>query len=601
MSKIKVMSENLANKIAAGEVVERISSVVKECVENSIDAHAQNIKVELWDAGKKKIRITDDGIGMDKNDAINAFKRHATSKLYKDDDLFFINTLGFRGEALPSIAAVSEVLLETYDGTEGTSVHIKGGETLDVGVAPSRQGTVLTISNLFYNTPARLKYLKSEPSELSNVSQYLERLALSYPKVSVVLLNNGSIVMRTTGSGDLLKTIHEIYGKDVSSNMLAIKGSNDDYDVSGYVSKPIVQRSTRNFMTTIINGRVIKNLELNKIINDAYYTYKPDSTYPIVVISIETDPTLIDVNIHPTKQDIKFSKMGELRDVLTKAIKDALYETMLIPDALYFEKGKNNEESADDDLLESLPSALFVKENEEAPIETRAQLSDNSFDHIKPIYKDDAPIEAMQKKFEFSDGKNVEVKALELHPVGIALGTYIIAENEDGVFLIDQHAAVERINYEKVLAGLLTNDNVSMIIPMQIELSGSDMAEIKNHLHVLSNMGFDVEEFGINTLRINAHPIWIKKGKELETIRTIIDLVIEAHGDFDPIKFNDKVAATIACKKSLKGNTRITLDLAAIILKELVLCDNPYNCPHGRPTIIKFTTYELEKMFKRVM
>lgn len=601
MSKIKVMSENLANKIAAGEVVERISSVVKECVENSIDAHAQNIKVELWDAGKKKIRITDDGIGMDKNDAINAFKRHATSKLYKDDDLFFINTLGFRGEALPSIAAVSDVLLETYDGTEGTSVHIKGGETLDVGVAPSRQGTVLTISNLFYNTPARLKYLKSEPSELSNVSQYLERLALSYPKVSVVLLNNGSIVMRTTGSGDLLKTIHEIYGKDVSSNMLAIKGSNDDYDVSGYVSKPIVQRSTRNFMTTIINGRVIKNLELNKIINDAYYTYKPDSTYPIVVISIETDPTLIDVNIHPTKQDIKFSKMGELRDVLTKAIKDALYETMLIPDALYFEKGKNNEESTDDDLLESLPSALFVKENEETSIETMVQLSDDSSDHINPLYKDDVPIEATQKKFEFSDGKNVEVKALELHPVGIALGTYIIAENEDGVFLIDQHAAVERINYEKVLAGLLTNDNVSMIIPMQIELSGSDIAEIKNHLHVLSNMGFDVEEFGINTLRINAHPIWIKKGKELETTRTIIDLVIEAHGDFDPIKFNDKVAATIACKKSLKGNTRITLDLAAIILKELVLCDNPYNCPHGRPTIIKFTTYELEKMFKRVM
>ena len=526
MSKIRTMSETLANKIAAGEVVERISSVVKECVENSIDAGAQNIKVELLDAGKKQIKIIDDGCGMNREDACNAFKRHATSKLYKDDDLFFINTLGFRGEALPSIASVSEVMLETFDGDVGTSVHIKGGETLEVGVAPSRKGTTISISNLFYNTPARLKYLRSEPSELSNVTQFLERLALSYPKISFVLANNGAVTLRTSGSGVLLKTIHEVYGSNVSSNMLEVKGSNDDYDINGYISKPIIQRSNRNFMNTIINGRVIRNIELNKIINDAYYTYKPDSTYPIVVIKIETDPTLIDVNVHPTKQDIKFSKMGELRDLLTKVIKEALYETMLIPNAIMETPfGDSEDENFDDEFIESqLPSALFVREEDELPQNVR--LSEES----EPKKRID-----VQTEIEFAPQKNVQIKALELHPVGIAMGTYIIAENKEGVYLIDQHAAVERINYEQVLKGLLTNKAKTLLVPLQIELSSSDMTCIKSHFDMLESMGFDLEEFGINTIRVNAHPIWIKESLESDTIRAIFDLVIEEKEGFDMI------------------------------------------------------------------
>lgn len=590
MSKIRLMSETLANKIAAGEVVERISSVVKELVENSIDAGAKTIKVELQDAGKKQIRVIDDGIGMDKDDALNAFKRHATSKLYKDDDLFFINTLGFRGEALPSIASVSEVTLETFDGQTGTSVHMKGGEVLEVGVAPSRQGTIITVSNLFYNTPARLKYLRSESTELFNVTQYLEKLALSYPEVSVTLTNNGSVPLRTSGSGVLIKTIHEIYGSQVSANMIEINGSNDDYDVSGYISKPIIQRSNRNFINTIINGRVIRNADLIKIINDAYYTYKPDTVYPIVVIKIETDPTLIDVNIHPTKQDIKFSKMGELRDILTKAIKNALYETMLIPNALY---GKKEPEQPDDlDIIEEqLPSALFAHE---PPDLTREVKFCEVNEHTK--MKED-----IQAELHFASAKNEEVRALELYPVGIALGTYIIAENGEGVYLIDQHAAVERMNYEKVLKSLLTKNKKMLLVPMQIELTSSDMTAIKSHMSLLEEMGFELVEFGINTLRVNAHPTWVKEGFEEDTIKTVFDLIIEEKGKFDPLKFNDKVAATVACKKSLKGNTRITLEMAKTILENLVLCDNPYNCPHGRPTIVKFTKYELEKMFKRAM
>lgn len=590
MSKIKVMSDILSNKIAAGEVIERISSVVKELVENSIDAKAKNIKVELIDAGKRQIRVTDDGIGMDAIDAKACFKRHATSKLYKDDDLFFINTLGFRGEAIPSIASVSEVLLETYDGQNGKSIHVKGGEIIEEGIAPSRKGTIFTVTNLFYNTPARLKYLKSEPTELANVTAFLEKLALSHPDISFVLSNNNLVSMRTTGSGDLLKTIHEIYGKEVSSNMIKIKGSNDDYDISGYISKPIIQRSTKNFMHTIINGRVIKNIDLNRIINDAYYTYKPDSVYPIVVIDIDTDPTLIDVNIHPSKQDIKFSKMNELREVLTSSIKDALYNTMLVPDAFIKEstqeEGEDEEDSYSESFLERLPKNLFIKENE-----TQEKHSSTS---------DELDKNSTQENLFSKQEKNKEIKSLKLYPVGIALGTYIIAENEEGVYLIDQHAAVERINYEQVLKGLITNESISMLVPITIELSSSEMEILKNKMQYLLGLGFEIVEFGINTFKINAHPAWIKEGIEYATIRTIFDLVIEEE-KFDPVRFNDKLAATIACKKSLKGNTRITLDLASIILEDLVKCDNPYNCPHGRPTIIKFTKYELEKMFKRAM
>lgn len=582
MAKIKVMSENLANKIAAGEIVERISSVVKELTENAIDAKSTIIKVELEESGKKSIRVVDNGIGMDRIDAKNAFLRHATSKIYKDDDLFFINTLGFRGEALPSIASVSEVVLETFDGEIGTKVHIKGGVLLGVSSAPSRKGTVIEVTNLFYNTPARLKYLKSDASELGSVILFLEKLSLSRPDISISLKNNGSLIFSTSGTGDLLKTIHEIYGMDVSANMLEINNVGEDYAISGYISKPSIQRSNKNHITTIINGRIIRNNDINKMINEGYYTYKPDNLYPIVVINIETDPTLVDVNIHPTKQDVKLSKLDELSKTLVDAIKKALYNSVLIPKAV----GHEEENVEYDLLLDKLPESLFVSEGEE-------KYSMNSFERNE---KDE-----VQMNIDFkTDGRNEEIKKLELYPVGIALGTYIIAENDEGIFLIDQHAAQERVNYEKVLKGIITKSSETMLIPITIELSKSDFEAVKHNINHLTDIGFEMEEFGINTYKINAHPTWIKKGFEEDEIRKVIDTLIEEE-KFNATRFNDKVAATIACKASIKGNMRITLDEAEFLLKELVLCDNPYNCPHGRPTIIKFTKYELEKMFKRVM
>lgn len=581
MSKIQIMSENLANKIAAGEVVEKISSVVKELCENSIDANAKNVIVSLLDGGLKSIEVIDDGDGMDRSDATLAFGRHATSKLLRDDDLFFIDTLGFRGEALPSIASVSKVVLKTCASDIGTLLEIKGGKEEKLEDADARRGTSIKVTDLFYNTPARLKYLKTEASELAGCVSLLERLALSHDKVAFTLTNNDKVLVRTTGSGNLHKCIHEIYGLNVSSKMIEVKASNDDFDVYGYVCKPEILKSNRNHFITMVNDRVVKNYDINRAINDAYYTYKPDTKFPIVVLKINTDPTLIDVNIHPTKQDIKLSKINELYDLIYNTIKDALYKTLLIPDAV--KKPEYNE--IKDHYVEN-----FVREVEKETDEYKEsnQVSlDLSYEEEK-----ESPIIV-----------NEELKSLVLYPVGVALGTYIIAQNEEGVYLIDQHAAQERVNYERYLKALKESDvsTTGLLFPITIELSSSEFLIVKNNLSVLLDMGFKVEEFGVNTFVFKEHPTWLKTGYEEESIHKIVDILIGNNGGFDPVKFNEHIAITLACKMSIKANMRISNEAVEELLQELVLCDNPYNCPHGRPTIIKFSIYDLERMFKRVM
>ncbi len=585
MSKIHVMSEALANKISAGEVVERSSSIVKELVENSIDAASTEIKVELIKGGLESIKVTDNGIGMDKEDALLAFGRHATSKILRDDDLFFIDTMGFRGEALPSIASVSEVELKTSDGIDSTYIHIKGGEVLENTSGDLRVGTSITVTNLFYNTPARLKYLKAENTETYNSVSLIEKLALAHPGIKFSLSNNGRIIVKTSGSDNLLKTIHEIYGLNVSNKMLEFSSSNNDFDIYGYICKPEILRSNRNDLNTFVNDRVIRNSEINKAINDAYHTYKPDGKYPVVVLKINTDPTLVDVNIHPTKQDVKISKMPELYDLIYTTIKDTLYNNLLIPNAL-------KEESVNiikDSVIADIVTSMAKKEAEPHQTELNFQVS----------------IEENTPELKTSDELivNKEMKSLVLYPVGLALGTYIIAQNEEGIYLIDQHAAQERVNYERYLNALRKKEVTTtyLLIPITIELSASDFLTLKENLHILTDMGFILEEFGVNTYVVKAHPTWILQDYEEESIRKIIDLVIDIKDKFDPIKFNDHLAATLACKMSIKANMRISHEAQQELLNELVMCDNPYNCPHGRPTIIKFSIYDLERMFKRVM
>lgn len=582
MNKIKVMDETLANKIAAGEVVEKCSSIVKELCENSIDASSTKIVINLSEGGKKLIEVIDNGVGMSESDAILAFQRHATSKIYKDDDLFFIDTLGFRGEALPSIASVSRSELKTSDGSAGTHIVMEGGKLLLHESCEAREGTLIRISNLFYNTPARLKYLKSEQSELASCTSFVERLALSHPEISFHLNHEGHPVVKTSGSNDLLKTIHEIYGLQVSSKMIEIKGSNDDFDLYGYICKPEILKSNRNHMIVIVNDRIVKNMDINRAINDAYYTYKPDIKYPIVVLKINTDPTLIDVNIHPTKQDIKLSKMDVLYDLILKTMKDALYQNLLVPNAVERIPISN---PIKNELINHI-----IKDVEEEYTSSNTQ---TTFDFVV-TEKEDSIEDAVV---------NPEMKELKLYPVGVAHGTYIIAENEVGVYLVDQHAAQERVNYERNMEALRQKKTTTtnMLFPITIELSGSEFLRVKEEEEHLKDLGFLIEEFGMNTFVFKGHPTWIREGYEEESIRRIIDLIVSGISSINPVKFNESVAITLACKMSIKANMHISKEAQEELLDELCRCDNPYNCPHGRPTIIKFTIYDLERMFKRSM
>lgn len=596
MSKIKVMDEVLANKIAAGEVVEKTMNVVKELVENSIDAKSSEITIKLIDSGVKEIEVSDNGVGMDKEDAMMAFSRHATSKLKNLDDLFYIESLGFRGEALPSIASVSNVRLKTSDGTKGTLVTLEGGENMQVSSCDLQEGTTITVSDLFYNTPVRLKYLKNLYIELANIVEYVDKMALSYPDIKFCLINNDKVLLRTDGSGELLKVIYQIYGADITKKMINISGENDDYYVSGYISYPEVTKSNRNGITTLVNGRVIRNNELNKIITDAYHTYIPKDKFPIIVLNIDVDPILIDINIHPTKMDIKFSKMDTLKELVIDLISKKLKQLTLIPTA-------------------AVRDVSFVSEVREQIREEKEDI-DSPY---KDIFKDKTSYEEIKLDFEIAEAEENYKKTTEdnmtaeddevqekeeyrikkMEPKGIVYSTYIIAENEDGMYIIDQHAAAERINYEKVLKSLKEKlVIVDLLIPIKIELSANEFLIIRENFSLLEEYGFMAEEFGINTIIVRSHPSWISDEVAEECIRKVVDIIITKEAfDFD--LFVWRMAATMACRMSIKANDYISYDDQLFLLDTLRKCENPFTCPHGRPTIITYTKYDLEKLFKR--
>lgn len=585
MSSIKVMNEILANKINAGEVVEKCVSIVKELVENSIDAGSDDIKIYLKESGLKEIKIIDNGIGMDKEDAILAFQRHATSKLLKEDDLFNINTLGFRGEALPSIAVISEVVLKTTKDNVSTLIHIKGGKLLENTSCEARSGTTITVSNIFYNTPARLKYLKSPYSELANIVDYINKIALSYPNIKFKLVNDDKELLNTDGSSNLLKVIKEIFGLDVAKRMIYIKDENEDYEIDGYISLPEVTRRTKNNMITLVNGRVIKNYELNNTINDAYHTFKEDSRYPIVVLNIKADPVLLDVNIHPTKLDVKFSNFENLTELITKSITSALKTKLLIPKIEAKEKI-------------SVPTYEEIKLDFNSTIEEEQQEYKKNLENY--INGNDILKKEIEEETVVEQIKNNE-KLEELYPIGIALGTYIICENDKGIYLIDQHAAKERINYEKYKY-ILTHpkqDSISLLIPIILEYPLNEYIIIKENIDFIRSLNIEIEDFGSNSFRITAHPTWLPSGFEEEAIKKILDLIINKEKDFSIEKFNDRLAMTVSCKMSKKANTYSSISEMENLIKDLKKCNNPYHCPHGRPTIIHYSIYELEKLFKR--
>ena len=590
MSRIKQMDEILANKIAAGEVVERCSSVVKELVENSIDAKSSEIRIDLLEAGTKEIKVTDNGIGMDKDDAILAFSRHATSKIKTEDDLFHINTLGFRGEALASIAAVSHVHMETCDGDIGTVVDINGGKLDSVKPGISRVGTQIIIRDLFYNVPARLKHLKSLYTELASITDYVNKIALSHPDIKFVLTNNNSVLLNTDGSGNLLKVIKAIYGIETVKKMVDVCASDNDYEISGFISLPEVHRSSRNTMITLVNGRVVRNQELNRVINDSYHSYKPDNRYPIVVLNIILDPSQVDVNIHPTKMDIKFSKLEELKELISNMIKKVLSEGIFIPDAL-----ENNESVIEKPkYVEQIIDFEKVKEDSEEYVIIDNGYNTNLFD-LNDLKKENV----VEKKEIIEKEEIVRYPSLEV--VGIIHKTYIVCQNETGAFLVDQHAAKERCNYELFLSemGKPIQHKISLLFPYTLEYSAEEFIILKNHFDVLNNIGFEIEEFGINSVIVKAHPNWLSAEAIEDDIRKILDLILEVGKNFSIEKFNEKFATMMACRHAIKAGDYISLEEASKLLEDLKKCKNPFNCPHGRPTTISFTNYEIEKMFKR--
>ena len=586
MSKIQVMDEVLANKIAAGEVVEKCMNVVKELVENAIDANSTNIKIDLIDSGVKEIKVSDNGIGMDKEDAVKCFSRHATSKLFSVSDLFHIRSLGFRGEALPSIASVSNLTLKTSDGTTGTLVTIKGGKIENIENSDLLQGTTITVKNLFYNTPVRLKYLKSLYTELSYITDYVNKMALSYPNISFSLTNNEKLLLKTDGSNRLLKVINDIYGLSVTKKMLEIDSSNEDYNLKGYISYPEIQKSNKNNIIILVNGRVIRNQEVLKYISETYHEYMPVDKYPIVVIKIEVDPSLIDVNVHPTKMDIKFSKLETLKDLIIKTIKDKLDSLTLIPDASLETKIEDNK---------TYISTVYT------PREFTEFDSSKKEEEFNQIEEMTLNLDIKEEETEYQKVDKKE-RIKKMYPVGVVHGTFIVAQNEDGMYLIDQHAANERINYEYFLKEMSNpkRDTIELLVPVTLEFTNNEYIILKENFKLLDELGIEYEEFGYLTIAIRRIPLWLNKNNLENLLRHIIEIIISNEG-FDISKFIDKVAKSVACKASIRANENITLKDMEILIDRLRECDNPFTCAHGRPCIITYSRYDLDKLFKRAL
>lgn len=599
MSKIQVMDEVLANKIAAGEVVEKCMNVVKELVENAIDAKATSIKIELMDSGVKEIKVTDDGIGMDREDAVLAFSRHATSKVKNENDLFHIGSLGFRGEALPSIASVSNVTLNTNNGVVGTEVEIHGGKLIAVNPSELAKGTSILVRDLFYNTPVRLKYLKSLYTELAYITEYVNKMALSYPEIRFVLTNNDKVLLKTDGSGRLLKVINDIYGLSVTKKMIEIKNENEDYQISGYISYPELQKSNKNAITLLVNGRVIRNLDIIRYITDSYHTYIPQDRYPIVVMKIDVDPILVDVNVHPTKMDIKFSKMDTLKDLITKTITSKLESLTLIPDAIL-------ETTVDENRTRI--STVYTPDRFQEFDENKKEEEFQEFEKMTLTFETQEETTPYQKN-SVEDNNTTSVttevkkeRIKKMYPVGLVHGTYIIAENEDGMYIIDQHAANERVNYEYYLREMSNPKpiTIDLLVPITLEFASNEYIILKEHFDILDQLGIGYEEFGFQTLLIRSVPVWLTKSNIEVALRKIFD-IITVREDFRLDRYLDHIAATVACKASIKANDHIELSSMEVLLERLRSCENPFTCPHGRPTIITYSKYDLEKLFKRSM
>lgn len=662
MGKIQELSERLANQIAAGEVVERPASVVKELVENAIDAKATQIDILIEEAGLKKIQIVDNGEGISQDDVENAFKRHATSKIHNRDDLFRIRTLGFRGEALPSIASVSEMTLETAtaDETQGSYLFLKGGKIEEHRPASLRTGTKITVENLFFNTPARLKYVKSLQTELSNIGDIVNRMALSHPNIAFRLVHDGHKMLSTSGTGDLKQTLAGIYGVATAKKMLKVEAKDLDFTLNGYVSLPEVTRASRNYLSVIINGRYIKNYALNKAIINGYQSKLMVGRYPIAVLEITMDPLLVDVNVHPTKQEVRLSKEKELMELISRGIAESLRQINLIPDVgenpsfkrkvekihteqldlpleeqpkkksdlnydpktgIFYVEPKPSEPfetpvPLKEEIVEKTMAVPLETEQEKAAIveETPEPLIEEVVSEEEQVYEEVANADHPEFDLSTQSGEKVIKQAItkleneqpkERFPMleyfGQMHGTYLFAQSKDGLYIIDQHAAQERIKYEyfREKIGDVSDDLQELLVPFVLDYPNNDAIKLKEKSELLQEVGIYLEEFGPNSFIVRAHPTWYPAGQEESIIREMIDMLLIT-GSVSVKKFREATAIMMSCKRSIKANHHLNEAQARVLLTDLAQCENPFNCPHGRPVLIHFSNSDMEHMFKRI-
>ncbi|WP_042356186.1 DNA mismatch repair endonuclease MutL [Bacillus rubiinfantis] len=638
MGKIIQLDDALSNKIAAGEVVERPASVVKELVENSIDAGSTVIEIEVEEAGLAKIRIIDNGVGIEEEDVLLAFERHATSKIKDENDLFRIRTLGFRGEALPSIASVSRLEMRTSTGEgAGNLVVIEGGKVVTFEKSSSRRGTDIIITDLFYNTPARLKYMKTIHTELGNITDVVNRLSLAHPEVAFRLIHNERKLLQTNGSGDVRQVLAAIYGMTIAKQLVPVSAQSLDYKINGYVSMPEVTRASRNYISTMINGRFIKNYPLVKAIQEGYHTLLPIGRYPIALMNIEMDPLLVDVNVHPSKMEVRMSKETELNELVTTAIKTVFKSKVLIPTS-YSSIKKQTEQSEQTvlDLNEGtvtpeaveekkkLASSWPEKENRatEKPIDSRmVEVTDSLPSQQNQKYIDEQfPLDTNGSEVvptEYSIAEQIYEKPIasqapvpeqnesrvpRMYPIGQMHGTYIFAQNENGLYIIDQHAAQERLKYEyfREKVGMVAAELQELLVPLTFEYSPDEYIKITEYREELEKVGVFLEEFGLNSFIIRSHPQWFPKGQEKEIIEEMIEQLL-AMKKVDIKKLREEAAIMMSCKASIKANRHLRNDEIQALLDDLRKASDPFTCPHGRPIIVHYSIYEMEKMFKRVM
>lgn len=742
MANIRVLDEQLANQIAAGEVVERPASVVKELVENAVDAGSTTIDLTIEEGGLNLIRVIDNGSGIQPEEVETAFQRHATSKLLSSADLFRIASLGFRGEALPSIAAVSRVECissPTADGL-GYRLSIEGGTIKQQGPVNAQQGTEMTVRDLFYNTPARLKYMKSIQTELGHISDYMNRIALAHPGIAFTLRHNGNELLRTPGTGDRLQVIAAVYGTSAAKAMYPISAETPDYTLNGYISKPELTRANRNAITVVVNGRYIRSFLVNQALLQGYHTLLPINRYPLVALEIGMHPSLLDVNVHPSKMEVRFSKEPELRALIEEAVRKVLSRDRYIPEPaadkderskpvyvqerIAFHRPEPGFPSASGTPSSSQPnstsgglftgtmnaspssnvpsarpsafgggplsassqanssqgqrlggtsssrpsegwrsnSPIFPERREYVPQDATERLyapgsktsgairetssaddadfyapAPNESTVSEPATEAQAGEAAADLAFSAQEAaaassappmqdstlttneyvqpstETVSEAPLERDPdtppfpelswIGQLHGTYLIAQSEDGLYMIDQHAAHERINYEYYVEkfGRPQQASQPLLIPITLEMTAGDAVQLQDKLEMLREVGLELESFGAKTFLVRSHPEWLPVGDEQSIIEEMIEWVLQEKRNVDIQKLREKSAIMCSCKASIKANQRLTREESEVLLARLGACRQPYTCPHGRPIVVHISTYQLEKMFKRVM